>query len=39
MNQARTDVIRLAKAVPLVSPKPNTEAAELDSFIEAVMSE
>ena len=37
LAQARTDLIRLAKAVPLVDPKPNTDGIEVDKFLEEIM--
>jgi P27 family predicted phage terminase small subunit len=33
LNQARTDLIRLAKAVPLVNPNPDHSGAALDSWL------
>jgi len=37
LAQAPTDLIRLAKAVPLVDPKPNTDGIEVDKFLEEIM--
>jgi phage terminase small subunit len=37
LSQARADLIRLAKAVPLVHPKPDDAGVEVDAFLEAVM--
>jgi phage terminase small subunit len=37
LAQARTDLIRLAKAVPLMHPNPSTEGIEIDQFLEAIM--
>jgi len=37
MNQVRTDLIRLAKAVPLVDPKPDHTGAAVDAFIDDML--
>ncbi len=37
LAQARTGLIRLATAVPLVDPKPNTDGIEVDKFLEEIM--
>lgn len=36
MNQFRQDLIRLAKAIPLVNPKPDQACIEIDSFLETI---
>jgi phage terminase small subunit len=38
LAQARTDLIRLAKAVPLVDPKPDRDGIETDRFLEEILS-
>ena len=37
LAQARTDMIRLAKAIPLVDPKPRQDGIEVDRFLEEIM--
>jgi phage terminase small subunit len=37
LAQARTDLIRLAKAIPLVDPAPDREGIEVDNFLEEIM--
>ncbi|WP_231990753.1 P27 family phage terminase small subunit [Mycobacterium sp. 852002-30065_SCH5024008] len=37
LSQARADLIRLAKAVPLVHPKPDMDGIEVDAFLEEMM--
>jgi phage terminase small subunit len=37
LAQARTDLIRLAKAVPLVDPKPDKDGAAVDSWIDDML--
>jgi phage terminase small subunit len=37
LSQCRADLIRLSKAVPLVSNKADAAGAELDHFIEEIM--
>ncbi len=37
LSQARADLIRLAKAVPLVHPRPDTDGVEVDQFLEEIM--
>jgi hypothetical protein len=34
---ARTDMIRLAKAIALVDPKPDQDGIEVDRFLEEVV--
>lgn len=37
LSQARPDLIRLAKAVPLVHPRPDMDGVEVDRFLEEIM--
>jgi phage terminase small subunit len=37
LAQARTDSIRLAKAIPLVDPKPRQDGIEVDRLLEEIM--
>jgi phage terminase small subunit len=37
LANARGDLIRLARAVPLVNPKPNQDGIEVDQFLEEIM--
>jgi phage terminase small subunit len=37
LAQARADLIRLAKAVPLVHPRPDMDGVEVDAFLEEIM--
>ena len=37
LSQARADLIRLAKAVPLVHPRPDMDGVEVDQFLEEIM--
>jgi phage terminase small subunit len=34
LNQARTDLIRLARAVPLVNPRPDLDGIGIDHLLE-----
>jgi phage terminase small subunit len=36
LSQARADLIRLAKAVPLVHPRPDMDGVEVDAFLEEI---
>jgi hypothetical protein len=37
LSQARADLIKLARAVPLVHPKPDMDGIEVDAFLEEIM--
>lgn len=37
LAQARTDLIRLAKSVPLVDPKPDKDGAAVDAWIDEML--
>jgi phage terminase small subunit len=37
LSQARADLIKLARAVPLVHPKPDMDGVEVDQFLEEIM--
>jgi phage terminase small subunit len=37
LSQARADLIKLARAVPLVHPKPDMDGIEVDHFLEEIM--
>ncbi len=38
LNQARTDLIRLAKAISLSDPKPDKDGAAIDTYIDEFLS-
>jgi hypothetical protein len=35
--QARADLIRLSRVIPLVDPKPDMEGLEVDQFLQEIM--
>jgi phage terminase small subunit len=37
LSQARADLIKLARAVPLVHPRPDMDGVEVDQFLEEIM--
>jgi len=37
LNQARDAMIKLARAVPLVNPRPDLAGVEIDKFLEEIM--
>ena len=37
LSQARADLIRIAKAVPLTHPRPDMDGVEVDQFLEEIM--
>ena len=37
LSQARADLVKLARAVPLVHPRPDMEGVEVDAFLEEIM--
>ena len=37
LSQARADLIKLAKAVPLVHPRPDMDGVEVDHFLEEIL--
>lgn len=37
--QARADLIRMSRVIPLVGPKPDRDGAEWDSFLDSMISD
>ena len=39
LSQSQSTLIKLARSIPLVNPKPDTDGAQWDEFLQAVMAD